>query len=68
MITCPLGFPGSPSSIKITRVRNGARLSWDPVSPIDGEILDYSVYLAVRHEFVNNIHLLYYDLSKNIVF
>ncbi|GMR48571.1 hypothetical protein PMAYCL1PPCAC_18766 [Pristionchus mayeri] len=48
--TCLPGFPGAPSSIKITKSTDGAHLTWEP--PISntgrGRISEYSVYLAVR--------------------
>ncbi|XP_072402823.1 host cell factor-like [Diabrotica undecimpunctata] len=46
--TCLPGFPGAPSAIKITKSVDGANLSWEPPSANQGEILEYSVYLAVR--------------------
>ncbi|CAH0562216.1 unnamed protein product [Brassicogethes aeneus] len=46
--TCLPGFPGAPSAIKIAKSIEGAHLSWEPPSLNQGEILEYSVYLAVR--------------------
>lgn len=46
--TCLPGFPGAPSAIKICKSTDGAQLSWEPPSAATGEILEYSVYLAVR--------------------
>ncbi|KAG5877102.1 hypothetical protein JTB14_002412 [Gonioctena quinquepunctata] len=46
--TCLPGFPGAPSAIKIAKSGDGAHLSWEPPSTNQGEILEYSVYLAVR--------------------
>ncbi|XP_056646193.1 host cell factor 2 [Diorhabda sublineata] len=46
--TCLPGFPGAPSAIKIAKSGDGAHLSWEPPSANQGEILEYSVYLAVR--------------------
>ncbi|CAG9829594.1 unnamed protein product [Diabrotica balteata] len=46
--TCLPGFPGAPSAIKITKSVEGANLSWEPPSANQGEILEYSVYLAVK--------------------
>ncbi|XP_069697154.1 host cell factor 1-like [Periplaneta americana] len=43
--TCLPGYPGAPSAIKITKSMEGAHLSWEPPA---GEIIEYSVYLAVR--------------------
>ncbi|CAH1982635.1 unnamed protein product [Acanthoscelides obtectus] len=42
------GFPGAPSAIKIEKSADGAHLSWEPASTNQGEILEYSVFLAVR--------------------
>jgi len=47
--TCLPGFPGAPSAIKIAKSTDGAHLSWEPPSAAQGEILEYSVYLAVRN-------------------
>ncbi|KAB0801371.1 hypothetical protein PPYR_05725 [Photinus pyralis] len=47
--TCLPGFPGAPSAIKIAKSIDGAHLSWEPPSAAQGEILEYSVYLAVRN-------------------
>ncbi|KYB29558.1 host cell factor 2 isoform X2 [Tribolium castaneum] len=46
--TCLPGFPGAPSAIKIAKSGDGAHLSWEPPSSNQGDILEYSVYLAVR--------------------
>lgn len=46
--TCLPGFPGAPSAIKITKSGDGAHLSWEPPPSTQGEILEYSVYLAVK--------------------
>ncbi|XP_065218207.1 host cell factor 1-like [Planococcus citri] len=46
--TCLLGFPGAPCQIKISRTAEGARLQWEPPTLISGEILEYSVCLAVK--------------------
>ncbi|KAG5668939.1 hypothetical protein PVAND_016845 [Polypedilum vanderplanki] len=48
--TCLPGFPGAPSGIKITKSQDGAHLSWEPPSQSNsqGEITEYSVYLAVK--------------------
>ncbi|RZB40520.1 host cell factor 2, partial [Asbolus verrucosus] len=46
--TCLPGFPGAPSAIKIAKSGDGAHLSWEPPSTNQGDILEYSVYLAVR--------------------
>ncbi|XP_018325608.1 host cell factor 1 isoform X2 [Agrilus planipennis] len=47
--TCLPGFPGAPSAIKIAKSGDGAHLSWEPPNSSQGEILEYSVYLAVRN-------------------
>jgi host cell factor len=46
--TCLPGYPGAPSAIKISKSGEGAHLSWEPPSSTQGEILEYSVYLAVK--------------------
>ncbi|KAL1493016.1 hypothetical protein ABEB36_011161 [Hypothenemus hampei] len=46
--TCVPGFPGAPSAIKITKANDGAHLSWEPPGSNPQEILEYSVYLAVK--------------------
>lgn len=40
------GFPGAPSSIKVSKTDTGAALSWMP--PKNTDIIEYSVYLAVK--------------------
>uniref|UniRef100_A0A673XWC4 Host cell factor C2 n=1 Tax=Salmo trutta TaxID=8032 RepID=A0A673XWC4_SALTR len=46
--TCQPGFPGAPSSVKITKANDSVHITWDsPTSP-SGKILEYSMYLAVR--------------------
>jgi len=45
--TCVPGFPGAPSSIKITKNNDGAQLSWEPPTNSAGTIMEYAVYLAV---------------------
>jgi hypothetical protein len=51
--TCVPGFPGAPSAIKITKnPEGGISLSWQ--EPPDAEILDYSVYLAVKRPTSTN--------------
>ncbi|CAI4224537.1 unnamed protein product [Auanema sp. JU1783] len=47
--TCLPGFPGAPSSIKITKSTDGAHLTWEPPAVIAGRVTEYSVYLAVRN-------------------
>ncbi|KAJ1363169.1 hypothetical protein KIN20_022966 [Parelaphostrongylus tenuis] len=47
--TCLPGFPGAPSSIKITKGQDGAQLTWEPPQNVAGRISEYSVYLAVRN-------------------
>lgn len=46
--TCLPGFPGAPSAIKISKSPDGAHLSWEPPSTSTGDIIEYSVYLAVK--------------------
>lgn len=46
--TCLPGYPGAPSAIKITKSSEGAHLSWEPPQLTAGEIVEYSVYLAVK--------------------
>lgn len=46
--TCLPGYPGAPSAIKISKSVEGAHLSWEPPPSTQGEILEYSVYLAVK--------------------
>ncbi|ESO01613.1 hypothetical protein HELRODRAFT_81280 [Helobdella robusta] len=52
--TCLPGFPGAPSSIKISKSTEGTHLSWDPPQNTAGNILEYSVYLAVKNEQSSN--------------
>lgn len=47
--TCLPGFPGAPSSIKISKNQEGAQLTWEPPQNPNGRIVEYSVYLAVRN-------------------
>uniref|UniRef100_A0A1B0CAT5 Fibronectin type-III domain-containing protein n=1 Tax=Lutzomyia longipalpis TaxID=7200 RepID=A0A1B0CAT5_LUTLO len=46
--TCLPGFPGAPSTIKISKLTDGAHLSWEAPPTTEGGILEYSVYLAVK--------------------
>ncbi|CAL8114878.1 unnamed protein product [Orchesella dallaii] len=46
--TCLPGFPGAPSSIKISKSVDGATIAWEPPLNTPGDILEYSVYLAVK--------------------
>lgn len=46
--TCLLGFPGAPCQIKINRAGGGATLQWEPPTLASGEIIEYSVCLAVK--------------------
>lgn len=48
--TCLPGYPGAPSAIKISKSPEGAHLSWEPPPSTQGEILEYSVYLAVKSQ------------------
>ncbi|CAL8318385.1 unnamed protein product [Lota lota] len=46
--TCLPGFPGAPSSVKITKANDSVHITWEaPPSP-SGRIMEYSMYLAVR--------------------
>ncbi|XP_053572940.1 host cell factor 2 [Bombina bombina] len=46
--TCIPGFPGAPSSVKITKNADCIHLSWETPSSPTGNILEYSAYLAIR--------------------
>lgn len=46
--TCLPGFPGAPSSIKISKSPDGANISWHPPSSPSGNIIEYSVCLAIK--------------------
>ncbi|XP_053674821.1 host cell factor [Anopheles nili] len=48
--TCLPGYPGAPSAIKISKSPDGAHLSWEPPSSTTGDILEYSVYLAIKSQ------------------
>ena len=47
------GFPGAPSAIKISKSTDGAHLSWEPPNTSTGDIVEYSVYLAVKSAQTN---------------
>ncbi|CAD6194652.1 unnamed protein product [Caenorhabditis auriculariae] len=47
--TCLPGFPGAPSSIRISKGVDGAQLMWEPPNITAGKVSEYSVYLAVRN-------------------
>lgn len=47
--TCLPGYPGAPSAIKISKSTEGAHLSWEPPQNAAGDIVEYSVYLAIRN-------------------
>ncbi|XP_063678974.1 host cell factor 1-like [Bolinopsis microptera] len=47
--TCVPGFPGAPSSIRISKGNDGAHLAWDPPANSNGNISEYSVYLAIKN-------------------
>ncbi|XP_050711852.1 host cell factor 2-like isoform X2 [Eriocheir sinensis] len=47
--TCLPGFPGAPSAIKISKSTEGAHLSWEPPQNAAGDIVEYSVYLAIKN-------------------
>ncbi|XP_055380924.1 host cell factor 2-like [Condylostylus longicornis] len=43
------GFPGAPSSVKITKLATGAHLTWkSPSDTQEQDILEYVVYLAMK--------------------
>ncbi|MGH0129459.1 UNVERIFIED_CONTAM: hypothetical protein FKN15_075537 [Acipenser sinensis] len=46
--TCQPGFPGAPSSVKITKAADCIHITWEPPTSPSGKILEYSMYLAVR--------------------
>ncbi|KFW96676.1 Host cell factor 2, partial [Phalacrocorax carbo] len=46
--TCIPGFPGAPSTVKITKSVDCIHLSWEPPASPSGNILEYSAYLAIR--------------------
>ncbi|KAM8965334.1 host cell factor 1-like isoform X2 [Sarcophilus harrisii] len=46
--TCFPGFPGAPCAIKISKMPDGAHLTWEPPSMTSGKITEYSVYLAIQ--------------------
>jgi hypothetical protein len=47
--TCMPGFPGAPSSIKITKNNNNfTHISWEPPQISCGIINEYSVYLSIK--------------------
>ncbi|XP_030815782.1 host cell factor 2 isoform X3 [Camarhynchus parvulus] len=46
--TCIPGFPGAPSTVKITKSIDCIHLSWEPPASPSGNILEYSAYLAIR--------------------
>ncbi|KAF4524803.1 hypothetical protein B566_EDAN010178 [Ephemera danica] len=52
--TCLPGYPGAPSAIKISKSVEGAHLSWEPPQSTLGDIIEYSVYLAVRSATTQN--------------
>ncbi|KAK4302417.1 hypothetical protein Pmani_025497 [Petrolisthes manimaculis] len=47
--TCLPGYPGAPSAIKISKSTEGAHLSWEPPQNAAGDIIEYSVYLAIKN-------------------
>ncbi|KFZ63108.1 Host cell factor 2, partial [Antrostomus carolinensis] len=46
--TCIPGFPGAPSTVKITKSVDCIHLSWEPPASPSGNIFEYSAYLAIR--------------------
>uniref|UniRef100_K7FJN3 Host cell factor C2 n=1 Tax=Pelodiscus sinensis TaxID=13735 RepID=K7FJN3_PELSI len=57
--TCIPGFPGAPSTVRITKSVDCIHLSWEPPVSPSGNILEYSAYLAIRttqlHENPNQL-------------
>uniref|UniRef100_A0A2P2I2D6 Host cell factor 2-like n=1 Tax=Hirondellea gigas TaxID=1518452 RepID=A0A2P2I2D6_9CRUS len=52
--TCLPGYPGAPSAIKISKSPDGAHLSWEPPHNATGDIIEYSVYLAIKNNNAQN--------------
>ncbi|XP_073476396.1 host cell factor 2 isoform X2 [Aquarana catesbeiana] len=46
--TCIPGFPGAPSSVKVTKSTDCVHISWETPSSPTGNILEYSAFLAIR--------------------
>ncbi|XP_075065398.1 host cell factor 2 [Mixophyes fleayi] len=46
--TCIPGFPGAPSSVKVTKNADCVHISWESPSSPTGNILEYSAFLAIR--------------------
>ncbi|XP_077328248.1 host cell factor 2 isoform X3 [Lithobates pipiens] len=46
--TCIPGFPGAPSSVKVTKSADCVHISWETPSSPTGNILEYSAFLAIR--------------------
>ncbi|ODN03432.1 Host cell factor 1 [Orchesella cincta] len=44
------GLPGAPNHVKVSKIEEGARLSWDDPPNQCGPILEYAVYLSIRPE------------------
>lgn len=51
--TCVPGYPGAPSAIKIAKNEGGISMTWTPPQG-DTEVLEYSVYLAVKRQTATN--------------
>ena len=49
-VTCVPGYPGAPSSIKISKSGNNASISWEPPQISCGPIKEYCVYLSVKQQ------------------
>ena len=56
--TCLPGYPGAPSAIKISKSAEGAHLSWEPPQNAAGDIVEYSVYLAIRNSSHTQVKVL----------
>ncbi|KAF7658350.1 hypothetical protein LDENG_00013990, partial [Lucifuga dentata] len=46
--TCQPGFPGAPSSVKISKANDSVHITWEAPSSPSGRILEYSMYMAVK--------------------
>jgi hypothetical protein len=49
-VTCVPGYPGAPSSIKISKSGSNAFISWEPPQISCGPIKEYCVYLSVKQQ------------------
>lgn len=51
--TCLPGYPGAPSKIKITKIPNGAHLTWEPSASAQSDIIEFVVYMAIKLQTQN---------------